>query len=110
MFTYSPEEDTSAYGIEDDIPQDIKDDRRDRIMMLQQEISYKLNEQRVGTVIKVLIDRKEGGNYIGRTEFDSPEVDNEVIIKASSDDIKIGNFYNVKVTESDFFDLIGEII
>ena len=110
VFTYSPEEDTSAYGIEDDISQEIKDDRRDRIMMLQQEISYKLNEQRVGTVIKVLIDRKEGDNYIGRTEFDSPEVDNEVIIKAGSNNIEIGNFYNVNVTEADFFDLIGEIV
>jgi ribosomal protein S12 methylthiotransferase len=109
VFTYSPEEDTSAFKLKDDIPEEVKEDRRDRLMMLQQEISYNLNKQKVGTTIKVLIDKKEDNNYIGRTEFDSPEVDNEVIINKHQNNINIGDFYNVTITDSDFFDLYGEV-
>ncbi len=108
VFTYSPEEDTSAFKLKDDVSEEVKEDRKDRLMMLQQEISYDLNKQKVGSTIKVIIDKKEDNNYIGRTEFDSPEVDNEVII--SSKDLIIGEFYNVKIINSDFFDLYGEVV
>ena len=110
VFTYSPEEDTSAFRLKDDISDKVKEDRRDRLMMLQQEISYELNKQKVGCVIKVIIDKKEGDNYIGRTEFDSPEVDNEVIINEYDNNINIGEFYDVTITDSDFFDLYGKVI
>jgi ribosomal protein S12 methylthiotransferase len=109
VFTYSPEEDTSAFLINDDIPQEVKDSRRDQIMMLQQEISYELNKKFVGKELKVIVDRKEGDNYIGRTEYDSPEVDNEVVINGLGQDIEIGNYYNVVINDYDFFDLKGEI-
>lgn len=109
VFTYSPEEDTSAFRLEDNVPDEIKEDRRDRLMMLQQGISYELNGQKVGDVIKVIVDKKEGDNYIGRTEFDSPEVDNEVIINKHNGNLEIGEFYDVKITGSDFFDLYGEV-
>lgn len=108
VFTYSPEEDTPAHKLADDVPEEVKEDRRDRIMMLQQEISYELNEQMVGSTIKVLVDRKEGDNFVGRTEFDSPEVDNEVIIHGVEENI-IGEFKDVLITGSDFFDLVGEL-
>ena len=110
VFTYSPEEDTSAYNLKDDVPEEVKEDRRDRLMMLQQEISLELNKQKVDSTIKVIIDKKEGDNYIGRTEFDSPEVDNEVIINTPESPLKIGEFYNIKITDSDFFDLYGEVV
>jgi len=110
VFTYSPEEDTSAFKLKDDVPDEVKEDRKDRLMMLQQEISYNLNKQKVGSTIKVIIDKKEDNNYIGRTEFDSPEVDNEVIISKHNNNIIVGEFYNVKITDSDFFDLYGEVI
>lgn len=109
VFTYSPEEDTPAFDLKDDVPEEIKEDRRDRLMTLQQEISYKLNKQRVGTTMNVVIDRKEGDSYIGRTEFDSPEVDNEVIINKYSNPLSLGEFYKVKIIGSDFFDLFGEL-
>ncbi len=110
VFTYSPEEDTSAFRLKDDIPDKVKEDRRDRIMMLQQEISYELNKQKVNSIIKVIIDKKEGNNYIGRTEFDSPEVDNEVIINEYDNNLNIGEFYDVIITDSDFFDLYGKVV
>ncbi|MAE07809.1 MAG: 30S ribosomal protein S12 methylthiotransferase RimO [Bacteroidetes bacterium] len=110
VFIYSPEEDTSAFTLKDNIPDEIKESRRDRLMMLQQEISYELNKQKVGSAMKVIIDSKEGDKYIGRTEFDSPEVDNEVIIKAPKNSLKIGEYYNVIISGSDFFDLYGEVI
>jgi len=109
VFTYSPEEDTSAFKLKDNVSEEVKEDRKDRLMMLQQEISYELNKQKVGTIIKVIIDKKEDDNYIGRTEFDSPEVDNEVIINKYSNNLNVGDFYNVTITESDFFDLYGEV-
>ncbi len=109
VFTYSPEEDTHADTLVDDVPDEVKDDRRDRIMMLQQEISYELNKALVGKTLKVLIDRSEGENFVGRTEFDSPEVDNEVVVSSKRNDITIGEFYDVEITSSDFFDLMGEV-
>jgi len=110
VFTYSPEEDTFAYRLKDDIPEAVKEDRKDRIMMLQQEISYNLNKEKVGTTIKVIIDRKEENSYIGRTEYDSPEVDNEVIINNYDAELNIGSFYNVIITDADFFDIYGEVV
>jgi ribosomal protein S12 methylthiotransferase len=110
VFTYSPEEDTSAFKLKDDVPEELKEDRKDRLMMLQQEISYSLNQQKVGTTIKVIIDKKEDNNYIGRTEFDSPEVDNEVIINKHNNDLNLGEFYNITITDFDFFDLYGELL
>jgi ribosomal protein S12 methylthiotransferase len=110
VFTYSPEEDTSAFKLKDDVPEELKEDRKDRLMMLQQEISYSLNQQKVGTTIKVIIDKKEDNNYIGRTEFDSPEVDNEVIINKHNNDLNLGEFYNITITDSDFFDIYGELL
>ncbi|NQU34020.1 MAG: 30S ribosomal protein S12 methylthiotransferase RimO [Bacteroidetes bacterium] len=109
VFTYSPEEDTAAYKLEDDVPEDVKEDRRDRIMMLQQDISYETNRQQVGKEMRVIIDKKEGDNYIGRTEYDSPEVDNEVIISPGTKELMIGEFYNVRIIGFDFFDLNAEI-
>ena len=109
VFTYSPEEDTSAFKLKDDIPDEVKEDRRDKLMMLQQEISYNLNKEKIGSIIKVIIDKKEGNNYIGRTEFDSPEVDNEVIINDYNKSLIVGNFYNVTIIDSDFFDLYGKV-
>jgi len=108
VFTYSPEEDTSAYDLEDDVPEEVKEDRRDRIMMLQQEISFELNKKFIGSTMLVLIDRIEGDTYIGRTEYDSPEVDNEVVINPKGLILNIGEFYNIVITGSDFFDLVGE--
>ncbi len=106
IFLYSEEENTSAALLKDNVPEDIKEERMEEIMELQQEISLKLNQQKVGLKLKCLIDRKEGDFYVGRTEYDSPEVDNEVLILG--DDIEIGSFYNIKITKADFFDIYGE--
>jgi len=108
VFTYSEEEDTSAYKLEDDVPEDAKQERLNRVMELQQGISLELNKQRVGKVFKTIIDRKEGEYYIGRTEFDSPEVDNEVLI-SSNELLSIGTFYKVLINRADFFDLYGKV-
>ncbi len=107
VFKYSEEEDTTAYNLEDNVPEDVKQERADRIMMLQQEISMQLNKRREGKVYKTIIDRKEGGYYIGRTEFDSPEVDNEVLINTDKI-LKIGSFYDIFIEKADFFDLYGK--
>ena len=109
-FAYSEEEGTySAEHYEDDIPQRVKERRLDKLMALQQEISAELMAERVGQVMKVIIDRKEGDYYIGRTEFSSPEVDPEVLIPATRR-LYTGRFYNVKITNSEEFDLYGEIV
>lgn len=109
-FAYSEEEGTySAEHYEDDIPQRVKERRLDKLMALQQEISAELMAERVGQVMRVIIDRKEGGYYIGRTEFSSPEVDPEVLIPATRR-LYTGRFYNVKITNSEEFDLYGEIV
>ena len=109
VFQYSPEEDTAAFELEDDVPEQTKQDRADRLMMLQQDLSLEKNNSRVGQTLKVLIDRYEKPYLIGRTEFDSPEVDNEVLIEAEEDEYNLGEFYNVEITKADFFDLYGKI-
>ena len=110
VFTYSHEEQTHAYSMPDDIPQEVKEDRAAQIMATQQDISAEINQSRVGQSLKVLIDRMEGGNFIGRTEFDSPEVDNEVIVDASKHYLRVGDFATIKITDATEFDLFGEPI
>ncbi len=108
VFTYSHEEDTPAFIYPDDVSEEIKQERMEEIMQIQQNISLASNQRKVGTTLKVLIDRKDGDNYIGRTEFDSPEVDNEVII-SHEEELEIGAFYQVKITKADDFDLYGKL-
>lgn len=108
IFTYSHEEDTHAYSMDDDIPEEVKQERANRIMQIQEEISLELNQEKIGQTMKVLIDRKESGNFIGRTEHDSPEVDNEVQIDAKKHYLRIGDFANIKITDATEFDLYGE--
>lgn len=107
VFTYSHEENTRAYNLTDNISYLEKTRRMEAIMDIQQEISRKKNEAKVGQTLKVLIDRQEGNYFVGRTEFDSPEVDNEVLVKKNRK-IKPGSFYNALITEADFFDLYAE--
>ncbi|MEY3599717.1 MAG: hypothetical protein RLZZ463_494 [Bacteroidota bacterium] len=106
-FTYSHEQDTKAYELEDDVPQEVKDARAAEIMEIQAEISWSMNQLKVGQVYRCLIDRKEGGYFIGRTEFDSPDVDNEVHINAKDHYVRIGDFTWVEITEASDFDLMG---
>jgi ribosomal protein S12 methylthiotransferase len=111
IFTYSHEENTHAYNLKDDVSETIKKKRADAVMQVQQEISLQLNQQKVGQEFKVLFDRKESEYFVGRTEFDSPDVDNEVLVKATdSNYIRIGDFANVKVTEASDFDLYANLI
>ncbi len=110
VFAYSHEENTHAFSMADDVPAEIKQQRTDAVMELQQGISLELNQEKIGSTQKVLIDRKEGGNFIGRTEFDSPEVDNEVIIDGKENYLRIGGFVNVKITQATEFDLTGEVV
>ncbi|MCF6342551.1 MAG: 30S ribosomal protein S12 methylthiotransferase RimO [Bacteroidales bacterium] len=110
VFKYAHEEGTAAYALEDDVPEETKQNRQDRLMMLQQQISLDLNKRKEGLLLKMIIDRKEGGYYIGRTEFDSPEVDNELLIAESTFPLTVGDFYKVRVLKADFFDLYGEVI
>ena len=108
VFTYSHEENTSAYDLEDDVPAEVKAARAEEIMAIQQEVSMRLNGEKVGKEFKVLIDRKEGNFFIGRTEFDSPDVDNEVLIDASKYFVRQGDFVQVKVYEASDYDLFAE--
>lgn len=108
VFTYSHEENTSAYDLEDDIPAEVKATRAEEIMAIQQEVSLRLNGEKVGKEFKVLIDRKEGNFFIGRTEFDSPDVDNEVLIDAGKHFVRQGDFIKVKVYEASDYDLFAE--
>jgi len=108
VFPYSHEENTFSHTMEDDVPAKVKQERVDAIMDLQQSISLESNQSRIGETYKVLIDRKEGGQFIGRTEFDSPEVDNEVLIDASENYLRIGDFTMAKVTDATEFDLIAQ--
>ena len=110
VFAYSPEEGTPAYEMEDDVPEEVKQERVDTIMAIQQNISLETNEKRVGTTEKVLVDRIEGDYYIGRTQYDSPEVDDEILISVDSAELNIGDFVNVKLVKADYFDLYGEVI
>ena len=110
-FAYSEEEGTySANNYEDDVPAEVKQRRLDELMILQQEISAEVEAEKVGKILKVIIDRKEGDYYVGRTEFCSPEVGPEVLIKAGEKRLRVGCFYNVKITQSEEFDLYGEVV
>ena len=110
VFAYSHEENTHAFNLEDDVPAEVKQQRVDEIMAIQMDISRELNEQKVGNEYRVLIDRKEGAHFVGRTEFDSPDVDNEVLIPAEDIYLKIGDFCTVKVLEAHDYDLIAEVL
>jgi len=110
IFTYSHEENTHAYNLEDDVPEDVKRRRADEIMELQSGISYELNQAKIGQTFKVLFDRAEGEYFIGRTEFDSPEVDNEVLVKKSEAYVRLGDFANVEITSADHYDLYGKVV
>ena len=109
-FTYSHEEKTHAHSLVDDVPDEVKQERSDAIMEIQQGISMEKNQQKVGKVFKVLIDKKEEGHFVGRTEFDSPEVDNEVLIDANRDYATPGTFVQVKIESAEDFDLYGQIV
>ncbi|MCB9235452.1 MAG: 30S ribosomal protein S12 methylthiotransferase RimO [Bacteroidia bacterium] len=108
IFTYSHEENTHAFKSEDDVPEEIKLERQAELMEIQQDISFELNQQRIGKTYKVLIDRKEGDFHVGRTEFDSPEVDNEVIVYG--DGPQVGEFCQVKIQDATEFDLMGKVV
>ena len=110
VFTYSHEENTSAYDLEDDVPEKTKKARADELMDLQTHISWELNQKKIGRTFKVLFDRKEGDYFIGRTEFDSPDVDNEVLVRANENYVRIGDFANIKIEKSDHFDLYGVVV
>ena len=111
IFSYSHEEDTHAYNFEDDVPSKVKKERAEKIMELQAGISFELNEAKIGKTFKVLVDRVEGDFFIGRTEYDSPEVDNEVLIKKDNDTyLRLGDFVNVEITSSEYFDLFGKVV
>jgi ribosomal protein S12 methylthiotransferase len=109
IFTYSHEEGTSAHDLVDDVPAEEKERRAQQVMETQQEISYELNQEKVGKVFKTLIDKKESGRYLGRTEFDSVEVDNEVIVQTDKK-LPIGSFVDVQITKAYDYDLEGEIV
>jgi ribosomal protein S12 methylthiotransferase len=110
VFAYSHEENTHAYNFEDDVPAEVKQQRMDEVMALQMGISRELNEKKIGLEYRVLVDRKEGNYFVGRTEFDSPDVDNEVLIPAEDIYLKIGDFCQVKIVEAHDYDLIGQVI
>ena len=110
VFTYSHEENTHAFLLEDDVPQEVKEDRAAQIMEVQQQISAEKNAALVGQTFRVLFDRKEGDWFIGRTEFDSPDVDNEVLVDAREHYVRIGDFAQVRITEALDFDLYGEVV
>ena len=109
VFQYSHEDDTHSFTMPDDIPAEVKQERTDIIMELQQGISAELNQAKIGNTYKVLFDRNEGGYFIGRTEFDSPEVDNEVLVPASQY-VRLGDFANVKINNAEEFDLYGDLV
>ena len=110
VFTYSHEENTSAHVLDDDISDEVKKARQEEIMDLQTHISWELNQEKIGKTFKVLFDRKEGDYFIGRTEFDSPDVDNEVLVKANDTYIRMGDFANVLIEKTDHFDLYGVVV
>jgi len=109
-FTYSHEENTHAYNLEDDVSEDVKMQRANEIMEIQSQISWELNQAKIGQEFKVVIDRKEGNYFVGRTEYDSPDVDNEVRIDATKTYLKTGEFATIKVIEAEDFDLYGEVV
>ena len=109
-FTYSHEENTHAFNLKDDVNSDVKKERANEIMELQSQISWELNQEKIGNVCKVVIDRKEGQYFVGRSEFDSPDVDNEVLINASKTYLKTGEFYDVVITDATDFDLYAKVV
>jgi ribosomal protein S12 methylthiotransferase len=110
VFQYSHEENTRAYDLVDNISAKTKEKRASILMAAQQEISYQLNQQKIGKTFKTLFDRKEGGYFVGRTEYDSPEVDNEILVKADRNFARLGDFANVKINEATDYDLFGDIV
>lgn len=110
IFTYSHEENTHAYNFEDDVPEEVKKERADKIMELQSQISYELNQERIGDTYKVLFDKVEGDYFIGRTEFDSPDVDNEVLVRKDEFFVRLGDFAMVEITKADHYDLYGKVV
>ncbi len=111
VFQYSHEENTHAYNFNDDVPAEVKNQRAEAIMELQSGISYDLNQQKIGKTFKVLFDRIEGDYFIGRTEFDSPDVDNEVLVKIDDNTyLSVGDFANIKITNADHYDLYGVVV
>lgn len=110
IFTYSHEENTHAHTLEDDVPEEVKRQRADEIMELQSGISYELNQEKIGKTFRVLFDRVEGDYFIGRTEFDSPEVDNEVLVKKAEGFVRLGDFAAVEITSADHYDLYGKLV
>jgi ribosomal protein S12 methylthiotransferase len=109
-FTYSHEENTHAFNLIDDVNSDVKKERANEIMELQSQISWELNQEKIGNICKVVIDRKEGQYFVGRSEFDSPDVDNEVLINASKTYLKTGEFYDVVITDAADFDLYAKVV
>jgi ribosomal protein S12 methylthiotransferase len=107
IFTYSHEEQTHAFTMEDDVPEEEKQERANIVMAIQEDISLALNQEKIGKTYPVLIDRMESGQYVGRTEFDSPEVDNEVLIDAKDHYLRIGDFTSIRIQEATAFDLFG---
>jgi ribosomal protein S12 methylthiotransferase len=107
-FTYSHEENTHAYSLPDDVPEHVKQERANEIMELQSQISWELNQEKIGRTFRCMIDRMEGGYYVGRTEYDSPDVDNEVLVDASAHYLRLGEFADVRITGAADFDLYGE--
>jgi ribosomal protein S12 methylthiotransferase len=107
-FTYSHEENTHAYLLNDDVPEEVKESRVAELMEIQGQISFDLNQKKVGKTFKCIFDRKEGNFFIGRTEFDSPDVDNNVIVDATKHYLQVGQFIDIKITEATDFDLYGE--
>jgi len=107
IFTYSHEDNTHAFALNDDVPAEIKQERADNIMSIQQSISKELNEDKIGKTFKVLFDKKEGDYFVGRTEFDSAEVDNEVLVDAATNFVRVGDFANIEITSAEDYDLFG---
>ncbi|MFK7899853.1 MAG: 30S ribosomal protein S12 methylthiotransferase RimO [Cyclobacteriaceae bacterium] len=110
IFSYSHEDGTHSYSMEDSVPEEVKQERVSEVMQLQEEISLEINKQKEGKVLKVLFDRKEGEYFVGRTESDSPEVDNEVLVEAATNFVRLGDFANVKIERADYFDLYGSVV
>ena len=110
VFQYSHEENTRAYEVEDDVPAEVKADRANRLMEIQQAISFEKNHEKIGRVYKVLFDRKEGGYFVGRTEGDSPEVDNEVLVDAGKHYVRVGDFAQIRIVGAEEYDLVGELV
>ena len=109
-FTYSHEENTHAHNLIDNVPEDIKRERANEIMKIQSEISWELNQKKIGKELDVIIDRKRGNYFVGRTEFDSPDVDNEVLIDARDTYLKVGEYIKAKIIDASDFDLYANVI